>query len=350
MRLADELRSPLFRVWASEVEIEYSAGIGEWDHAVQVAERTIEMARAFGQRTLLPRALVWLGLLYLGRGDMSRGRACVDEAWELATAGDTSGRGRDVFSIVPAHVGRAAYHLAVGDYAGAIRIGEHGLKIADRSGHVVWAIHRLMPVIAEAALWANDMKRAKRDSVAARTRRESTALGQQLGLAWADACDALVEMLRGDARAAVEKLSGAAAALDAIPYVGDAARVRRQLARALAETGDRDGAMRELRRAHEVFAHLGAERELDATREQLRELGARPPARTTAQGAAGLTAREVEIVRLVAARRSNKEIGTALGISARTASTHLSNIFAKLAVESRGELADRARELGLIEA
>jgi ATP/maltotriose-dependent transcriptional regulator MalT len=305
------------------------------------------MARTFGQRTLLPRALVWLGLLYLGRGDMERGRACVDEAWQLATDGDASGRGRDVFSIVPAHVGRAAYHLAMRDYAGAIRVGEQGLKIADRSGHVVWAIHRLMPVIAEAALWANDMKRAS--SVAARMRRESTALGQQLGLAWADACDALVELLRGDATAAVEKLRGAAAALDAIPYVGDAARVRRQLARALAETGDREGAMRELRRAHEVFAHLGAELELDATREQLRELGARPPSRTTGQGAAGLTAREVEIVRLVAARRSNKEIGTALGISARTASTHLSNIFAKLEVESRGELADRARELGLID-
>ena len=105
--------------------------------------------------------------------------------------------------------------------------------------------------------------------------------------------------------------------------------------------------MRELRRAHEVFARLGAERELNETREQLRELGARPPARSLTQGMAGLTGREVEIVRLVSARRSNKEIGAALGISARTASTHLSNIFTKLGVESRGELADRAREAGI---
>jgi ATP/maltotriose-dependent transcriptional regulator MalT len=346
-RLADELRSPLFRVWTSEVEIEYSAGIGDWDHAVEVAQRTIEVARALGQRTLLPRVLVWLGLLHLGRGELERGRGCVDEAWELATAGDAADHGRDVFSIVPAHVGRAAYHLAMGDYASAIRVGEHGLKIADRSGHVVWAIHRLMPVIAESALWANDVERAS--SIAERMRRQSTALGQQLGLAWADACDALVEMLRGNAAPAVEKLRGAAEALDAIPYVGDAARLRRQLARALAETGDRDGAMRELRRAHEVFAHLGAARELDATREQLRELGARPPTRSTAHGVGTLTAREVEIVRLVAARRSNKEIGAALGISARTVSTHLSNIFGKLGVESRGELADLAREAGLLE-
>ena len=110
-----------------------------------------------------------------------------------------------------------------------------------------------------------------------------------------------------------------------------------------------DGALARKLGAHEVFAHLGAERELDATREQLRELGARPPSRSQTQGIAGLTGRELEIVRLVAARRSNKEIGTALGISARTASTHLSNIFSKLGVDSRGELADLAREVGLLD-
>src|SRR5207248_542824 len=77
-RLADELRSPLFRVWTSEIEIEYAAGVGDWDHGVAVAERTIAMARSLGQRTLLPRVLVWAGLLYFGRGDIERGKACVD--------------------------------------------------------------------------------------------------------------------------------------------------------------------------------------------------------------------------------------------------------------------------------
>jgi DNA-binding CsgD family transcriptional regulator/tetratricopeptide (TPR) repeat protein len=346
-RIAEELRSPLLRVWTAEVEIEYAAGVGDWDHAVTLAERTIELARSLGQRTLLPRLLVWLGLLYLGRGDVERGKACVDEAWESSGASDSKNRARDVHTIVPAHIGRAAYHLTIGEYPQAIRVGEQGLRIADQSGYVVWAIHRLMPVIAEASLWASDMERAS--AVATRMRRESTALGQRLGLAWADACDACVELLHGDAGRAVSLLRGAIAGLEAIPFVPDAARLRRQLARALAETGDREGATRELRGAHEVFAHLGAERELDGTREQLRELGARPPTRSTTQGIAGLTGRELEIVRLVAARRSNKEIGAALGISARTASTHLSNIFVKLGVDSRGELADRAREAGLLE-
>jgi len=346
-RLADELRSPLLRVWTAEVEIEYGAGVGDWDHAVALAEQTAAMARALGQRALLPRVLVWLGLLYFGRGEVERGKAGVDEAWEVSGAGGDSTGIHDVHTIVPAHIGRAAYHLTMREFPQAIRIGERGLQIADRSGYVVWAIHRLMPVIAEAALWANDIERAK--SIGARLRRDSTLLGQRLGLAWADACDALVEMLNGDAERAVALIRNAVEALEAIPFVPDAARTRRQLARALTMTGDREGAIRELRRAHEVFAHLGAQPELDATREQIRELGARPPVRSVTPGVAGLTGRELEIVRLVVARRSNKEIGTALGISARTASTHLSNIFAKLGVASRGELADAAREAGLIE-
>ncbi|MEX0908153.1 MAG: LuxR C-terminal-related transcriptional regulator, partial [Gemmatimonadaceae bacterium] len=115
-----------------------------------------------------------------------------------------------------------------------------------------------------------------------------------------------------------------------------------------AEAGDREQSARELRRAHDLFARLGAAAELDATREQLRTLGFRPPARTVGEGAAGLTAREVEIARMVAARKANKEIGAALKISARTVSTHLSNIFSKLDVESRGELADYVREKGLL--
>jgi len=344
-RLADEARSPLFRVWTAEVEIEYAAGIGEWEHAVSLAERTIPLARALGQRTLVPRLLVWLGLLHFGRGDIERGRECVDEAWELSGAADPTAPGRDVYGTVPAHIGRAGYHLVMRENTAAIEVGERGLRIADQSGYVVWAIHRLMPIIAEAALWAADHERAR--ALAARLRRQSMALGQRLGLAWADACDAISELLVGDTERALEQLRGATEALEAIPYVADAARLRRQLASALARTGDREGATRELRRAHEVFARLGAERELNETREQLRELGARPPARSITQGMAGLTGREVEIVRLVAARRSNKEIGAALGISARTASTHLSNIFTKLGVESRGALADRAREAGI---
>jgi DNA-binding NarL/FixJ family response regulator len=61
----------------------------------------------------------------------------------------------------------------------------------------------------------------------------------------------------------------------------------------------------------------------------------------------GLTDREFEVLRLVAAGRSNREIAAELFISAKTASVHVSNILAKLGAASRGEAAARAYDRGL---
>jgi DNA-binding NarL/FixJ family response regulator len=141
----------------------------------------------------------------------------------------------------------------------------------------------------------------------------------------------------------MEKAIGA---LEEVPMIFDAARLRRQLAVRLAEIGDRDGAIRELNRVHEVFLRLGAEIELAKARQFFRELGARPPRRSP-PGEGLLTSRETEIARLVAERKSNKAIAKSLGISPRTVSTHLSNIFQKLGITSRGELADYIRAEGM---
>jgi len=62
---------------------------------------------------------------------------------------------------------------------------------------------------------------------------------------------------------------------------------------------------------------------------------------------AGLTPRELEVLQLVAAGRSNGEIATALFISTKTASVHVSNILAKLGVSGRGEAAAVAHRVGL---
>ena len=63
----------------------------------------------------------------------------------------------------------------------------------------------------------------------------------------------------------------------------------------------------------------------------------------------GLTARELEVLRLVAIGRSNRDIAAELFISAKTASVHVSNILAKLGVGSRGEAAATAYRLGLFD-
>ena len=76
------------------------------------------------------------------------------------------------------------------------------------------------------------------------------------------------------------------------------------------------------------------------------EIGSRAPRIAVASGVQGLSGRELEIARLVADRLSNKGIAKALGISPRTVSTHLSNIYEKTGVASRGELTDVIREIG----
>ncbi len=136
----------------------------------------------------------------------------------------------------------------------------------------------------------------------------------------------------------------AAARLEAIPFVPDATRLRRQLAGRLADIGDREGALRELRVVHETLLALGAEKELERTRNQFRELEARPPTKRPAPGAVGLTGRELELARAVAEGLSNKAIAKQFGISVRTVTTHLTNAFRKLDVSNRTELADTIRD------
>jgi DNA-binding CsgD family transcriptional regulator len=339
--LAEELRSPLHRLWSAEIGIEYRSGIGKWDEAIALADRTIADARAFGQLTLLPRLLVWSSLVDLGRGDFERATAQIDEAWTLSDAEHAEGGHVNVHAVLPAHVGRAALHLAQRHYPQAIGVGERGLVIADRTGYVAWAMHRLLPIIAEAALWVQDWERAER--YGNRMRQDAERLGHPLGLAWSHACLALMRMLKGDKAGAIALLVRAAEELEAIPFVEHAARLRRKLADAYADSGDVEAAVRELRRIQDVFARLDAKPALDDVRDRLRALGARPPARSPGEGVGALTAREVEIARMVAGRKSNKQIAAALQISPRTVGTHLSNIYEKLSVDSRGALTDLVR-------
>jgi DNA-binding CsgD family transcriptional regulator len=353
-RLAEQMHSPILPLWSAELRVQYHSGTGDWDAAIEIAERAISLAKSLHQRTLLPRLYVWSGLIYLWRGLEEKAKEYFEEGWKLAgaeKAGSLEGAGDrplDVPSIVPAHLGMASYHMAKGQTAEALRIGEAGLAIADRTGYMVWALQWLLPTIGEAALAGRRFKTA--EIHLNRMRRDAGRLNHRLGLAYADACEGLLARFRDhDPKRAIELLQSSVEQLELLPFPPQAARIRRRLAGAFIEIGDRDEGMRQLRKAHDVFARLGATVELEGTREEMRELGLRPPPKSLATGAAGLTGREVEIARMVAARKSNKEIGGALKISARTVSTHLSNIFLKLNVGSRGELSDFVRENGLLD-
>jgi DNA-binding CsgD family transcriptional regulator/tetratricopeptide (TPR) repeat protein len=140
------------------------------------------------------------------------------------------------------------------------------------------------------------------------------------------------------------------AAVDAFSYghVYAVARCQWRLAEALAGTGDRDQAATAARAAHATATRLGAaplQAALEALARRGRlDLGVALPAQPTL---AGLTPRELEVLRLLVDGRSNRQIAEQLFISTKTASVHVTNLLAKLGVHSRLEAAAMARRLGL---
>ena len=125
--------------------------------------------------------------------------------------------------------------------------------------------------------------------------------------------------------------------------VHELARVRVARAGILRSTGDQAAAREVADAAREVAHRLGARPILD----ELRALGSAPARGDAASDT--LTAREREILALVAEGRSNGEIGKQLFISAKTVSVHVSNILGKLGAAGRTEAAAIARRRGLID-
>jgi ATP/maltotriose-dependent transcriptional regulator MalT len=123
----------------------------------------------------------------------------------------------------------------------------------------------------------------------------------------------------------------------AVPY--EVARVRVLIGRALQQLGDEESAELELDAARTGFSRLGATPDV-ARVEELSRTRSKPPG--------GLTRRETEVLALIAAGRSNRQIASALVVSERTVARHVSNIFNKLDVSSRAAATAFALKRGLI--
>ncbi|MBJ6618220.1 ATP-binding protein [Streptomyces sp. DHE17-7] len=126
--------------------------------------------------------------------------------------------------------------------------------------------------------------------------------------------------------------------------VYERARCRLRLAEALLAAGRPQEAAREAGLAHREADRLGAA----PLRERLDDLVRRARPADTGDRATQLTAREQEVLRLLARGRSNRQIGEELFITAKTASVHVSNILAKLEAASRTEAVAVAYRQGLI--
>jgi DNA-binding NarL/FixJ family response regulator len=195
---------------------------------------------------------------------------------------------------------------------------------------------RLQWALAEAALAAGDLDAARSSA------DELEAIARDSD---ARVLEASAAMVRGSVQGAEGDVFGSVASLRhasalwqelRLPY--EAAHARMQLGLALRAAGDDDGAGLELRAAVASFERLGASRDAATASDLLGGPTLLPR---------GLTAREAEVLRLVAAGKTNRDIAVELVISEHTVARHLQNMFVKLDVSSRSAATAFAYEHGL---
>jgi DNA-binding CsgD family transcriptional regulator len=198
---------------------------------------------------------------------------------------------------------------------------------------------RFLPAAVEVQIACGDA-RAAREACGALDEIAS-AFGSEALVAQAARARGLVHLAEGDAVSALGPLRRAFWLWQELEAPYEAACVRVQIGRACAALGDEDGAQLERSAARAIFEELGAA-------PALATLEAAPVAAPTAVAKGGLTKREIEVLRLVAVGKTNKQIARDLFLSEKTIDRHLSNIFAKLDVPTRTAATTHAHEHGLI--
>jgi len=183
----------------------------------------------------------------------------------------------------------------------------------------------ILPAYVEIMLAAHDLDAA---SAAA---AELTAIAGALDAPFLHAVSAhatgAVLLAQQDARAALSALRRASALWREVDAPYDAARACVLVGIACRLLGDDDGADMELDAARQIFTQLGAAPDLSAVDTLVRHSG------PVASG--GLSAREVQVLGLVATGKTNRAIADELHISEKTVARHVSNIFTKLSLSSR---------------
>lgn len=290
---------------------------GRWDEAIVEAERVLGDARRGERDVALGMALYQRAELHRVRGDDRRAEQGYREA--LAAGHDPQ-------------PGLALLRLAQGKAESALlslqrALGETG---------VPFLRVRLLPALVEVALALDDLNAAEQavrelDDAAVRL---DSPYPRAIAATWSGALT-IAEGRHQESLAALRSALADWAQLDA-PY--EAARCRVFLARACREVGDLETAELELDAARRAFTELGATRELAVLD------GERP--RPSAP--AGLTPREVEVLRLVATGASNREIAAELVLSEKTVARHVANIFLKIGVSSRAAATAFAYDASLV--
>ncbi|MFH8488811.1 helix-turn-helix transcriptional regulator [Streptomyces longisporoflavus] len=355
--------------WIQVNTAETLISLGRWDEAVAAAE-----AARRGALSVKPRggAALQLACVAIGRGDRPEAVA------QLATArghyGSHDLMPQYTLPLVTAALGIAA---ADPDRASGVAAARAELEAALATGFPPGTQRYTWPLLLTAAVSEADARglpaaEPGRSEALDSIRRAAGKLPSPVPVWGAYEQWVRAELLRAEDRDTPADWSAAVTAFEPLDRPYDLARTRLRLAESLLTTAatpagasgtdaeaDRERAAGLLRRAGEVAERLGARPLADAVTQLARrarlslDLCDTKSAHLTPADPAealGLTSRERDVLRRVAAGRSNRQIAEELFISPKTASVHVSNILAKLGVAGRGEAAALAHRLRLFPA
>ena len=328
--------------------------VRDFDRAAQWCERLASYSAEWNIRALQSVCRAHYGSVLVLRGDWARAEAELNEAAavlagrpgegedavaRLAELRRRQGRADEAIALVAraehhplSILGRAAIAAERGDTAGAVDGARRYLRLV---GTARTERAPGLELLAEAAASAGKIDEALAAAQELRAIAETAGTDPLLGAArYAEGCAHAAAGGHDEAREAFE---------DGVELLGrtglpfEAGRARVALARTLRALGREDAARLELERAREGFAALGAAAEENRAKRLL--AGPEP---------APLSAREREVLALVAQGRTNAEIAGALVLSEHTVHRHVANILAKLGASSRAAAVARASEAGLL--
>ncbi|HEY6637987.1 MAG TPA: LuxR C-terminal-related transcriptional regulator [Solirubrobacterales bacterium] len=293
---------------------------GSWQEAIEEAGRAAE-------RCLKGENPVAAGEAHYQRGEVHRLRGEHSAAEEAYRAASAQG-----WEPQP---GLALLRLAQGDRKAAEATMRRAIAEAGDPGKRA----RLLPAHVEIAAAVGDLEEADRASAELDSIAEAEEKPGALG-AMAAQARGVVELSEGRSQESLASLRRANEIWRGLAAPYESARARELIGLACRSLGDEDSARLELEGARETFARLGAATDL-ARIEGPSGLGGEVDQHQ-------LTKRELEVLRMLWAGETNKEIAADLVLSVRTVDRHVSNIYAKLGISSRAAAASYAHEHGLV--
>lgn len=309
---------------------------GDWTRAARLADETVLVAEESGSTDALQRGLLARAWLAAARGDEARAHADLDRVRTLAPQGTAGTMG------VWLRADEGFLALSLGRARAAVEALEPlAARIAEEIGLVHATVIPWRPDLVEACVLLGRLDDAR--AVAARLAEEAERSDSDAARAIAARCAGLVAADGG------ERALEAALALhgrDAWPF--ERARTLLVLGERLHRARRRSRARQALEEAQAIFAALGAE-PWRARAAML--LGAATPARRPGGTSDDtLTAQERRVAAVVATGRTVREAALELRVSPKTVDSHLQQVYAKLGIRSRAELALIAAERGWLDA